>query len=92
MTNPNTVTAKKRGQTLKNQFQAVFNNPSADTVIISSWNEWGSIRLQNVFDRSKAAYTDTFDVEHNRDIEPEDGGAGTLYYDLMKNCISSFRS
>jgi hypothetical protein len=40
----------------------------------------------------KITYTDTFDEDKNRDIEPQEGWKGSLYYDLMKKCISSYKS
>jgi len=81
----------KYWETFKSQFSSVFANPWIDTVLISSWNEWASIRLQNIFDTSKAAYTDTFNEDKNRDIEPQDWWKWDFYYQLMKKCISSYK-
>lgn len=75
MSRPDAV-GKNNGATLRAQFQAVFSTPGVDTVIISSWNEWASIRLPDQVggDPNRAAYTDTYNEEYNRDIEPQDGG------------------
>lgn len=83
---------KNNGATLKSQFSSVFANPWIDTVIISSWNEWASIRLQDIFEPEKAAYTDTYDENRNRDIEPQAWWKWDFYYQLMKKCIASYKA
>lgn len=87
-----TAVWKNNWETFKSQFASVFAYAGIDTVVISSWNEWASIRLQDVFDNSKAAYTDTYDEERNRDIEPQSWGKWDFYYQLMKKCISAYKS
>jgi hypothetical protein len=84
-----TGVGKKNGETFKTQFSTVFANPGVDTVLISSWNEWMGQKF--VID-GRITYTDSFDEDKNRDIEPQEWWKGSFYYDLMSRCISAYKS
>jgi hypothetical protein len=94
------------GRTFRRQFDTVFNNPGVPIVTITGWNEWiaqrfcvgpdKGIRTDNcatdTFPDGSKVFVDDYDVDRNRDIEPAKGGKEDYYYELMKSCISLYKS
>ena len=79
---------RKRGATFYNQWKNAFNSKSK-VVTITWWNEWTAIAL-NVGGQVK--FTDNYNQECSRDIEPMSGGHGDKYYKLMKLLISDYKN
>ena len=81
-----TRTAKGRrgGKTFNEQWQTAFKyQPIA--VTITWWNEWAAQYINGNF-------TDLYNQEYSRDIEPMKGGHGRTYYNWMKQYISAYKS
>lgn len=72
------------GRTLLRQLQTAGAS-DAPFVTITGWNEWTSGRLAN------GHFTDEYNREYNRDLEPG-GGMGDLYYQLLKRGIAALRA
>ncbi len=53
------------------------------------WNEWTAQRLM---DGDEYVFTDAYNAEYSRDIEPMEGGHGDQYYQWMKQYIAAYKS
>jgi len=74
-------------------------------VTIGDFNGWNVLRLceSNVYgglsgnpDECRPGgddkiFFDYYDDEYSRDIEPELGGMGSFYYDLVKSCVQAYK-
>lgn len=56
---------------------------------VAWWNEWAAQRL---LINGKYVFTDTYDQEHSRDIEPMEGGHGSQYYDWLCEYIACYKA
>jgi len=97
---------KFNGRTFRRQFETVFNNVGVPIVTITGWNEWiaqrfclaadGSRATSNcaseTFPDSSRVFVDLYDIDRNRDIEPAKNVKENYYYELMKSCISLYKS
>ena len=81
-----TSTAKGRrgGRTFNEQWQVAFKY-KPKVVTITWWNEWAAQNLNGNF-------TDLYNQEYSRDIEPMKGGHGDTYYNWMKEYISAYKN
>ena len=82
------ATCRKNGETFYNQWKKAFSSKSK-VVTITWWNAWTAIAL-NV--NGQIQFTDDYNPECSRDIEPMDGGHGDKYYKLMKLLISDYKN
>jgi hypothetical protein len=57
-------------------------------VTLTWWNEWTAQRL-NI--DGEYVFTDNYNQEYSRDIEPMEGGHGDLYYRWMIEYISAYK-
>ena len=53
------------------------------------WNEWAAQRI--VID-GESHFTDNYNQEYSRDIEPMKGGHGDQYYQWMKQYVSAYKN
>ena len=84
MSNTSSATGRRGGRTFYEQWQTAFKyHPKI--VTITWWNEWIAIN-QN------GTYTDLYNQEYSRDIEPMKGGHGDTYYKWMKKYISAYKA
>ena len=58
-------------------------------VTLTWWNEWTAQRLD--IGNGRYAFTDNFNAEYSRDIEPMEGGHGDQYYKWMIEYISAYK-
>ena len=58
-------------------------------VTLTWWNEWTAQRLDVGF--GNYAFTDNFNAEYSRDIEPMEGGHGDQYYRWLIGYISAYK-
>ena len=58
-------------------------------VTITWWNEWAAQR--KVLD-GESHFTDNYNQEYSRDIEPMKGGHGDLYYQWTKTYIDAYKN
>lgn len=91
-----TMTRKFYGRTFVQQFAEVYRNQEADFVLFSTWNEWIAQaqygeHTKNASGSSQWEFTDQFDAERNRDLEPG-GPTGDYYYRLMTKLIKDYRA
>ena len=56
---------------------------------VAWWNEWAAQRLE--VEPGKYIFTDTYNQEYSRDIEPMEGGHGALYYEWLCSYISAYK-
>ena len=59
-------------------------------VSLTWWNEWAAQRI--VDDKGKTQFTDNYNQEYSRDLEPMKGGHGDQYYQWMKQYISAYKA
>ena len=71
----------KEGCNFQDQWtQAKAVNPTF--VLINAWNEWIA---------NPPKFTDQFNREYSKDVEPMQGGHGDSYYQQMKREIATFK-
>ena len=58
-------------------------------VTLTWWNEWTAQRLD--IGGGQYAFTDNYNEDYSRDIEPMEGGHGDQYYQWMKQYISAYK-
>ncbi len=85
MSNTSTATGRNHGITFYNQWKNAFA-AKPKVVTISWWNEWAAQRQSN------GAFTDAYNTEYSRDIEPMSGGHGDQYYQWMKQYIAAYKA
>lgn len=85
MSNTTTATGRKDGYTFYRQWTIAFKyHPKV--VTIAWWNEWGAINLGN------GQFTDLYNQEYSRDIEPMKDGHKDTYYQWMKKYIEAYKN
>ena len=85
MSNTATATGRNHGITFYNQWKNAFA-AKPKVVTITWWNEWAAQRQPN------GAFTDAYNTEYSRDIEPMSGGHGDQYYQWMKQYIAAYKA
>lgn len=84
MSNTATAVGRRKGETFYNQWRTAFKyHPKV--VTITWWNEWAAQYINGNF-------TDEYNQEYSRDIEPMKGGHGSKYYEMMKRYISAYKA
>ncbi len=79
---------RKGGKTWCTQWYFAFHvRPKILT--LTWWNEWTAQRLP--LGGNNFAFTDNFNAEYSRDIEPMEGGHGDQYYRWMIEYISAYK-
>ena len=67
-----------------------FQKETAPKIVtLTWWNEWTAQKLD--IGGGKYAFTDNFNAEYSRDIEPMEGGHGDQYYKWMIQYISAYK-
>lgn len=99
MSDTSSATPKLRGLTFRRQFHTLMQNPEVPIATITGWNEWVSGRracdshaLCPCTEHPNGCFTDQYDLEYSRDIEPGLNEMGDYYYRLMSACIELFRA
>ena len=88
MSNTATAHGRQGGRFWNKQWQTAFElHPKI--VTLTWWNEWCA-QLFNV--GGKYVFTDNFNQEFSRDIEPMKGGHGDLYYRWLCEYIRAYKS
>lgn len=59
-------------------------------VTLTWWNEWAAQRMLDET-TNKYHFTDNYNQEYSRDLEPMKGGHGDQYYQWMKQYISAYK-
>ena len=54
------------------------------------WNEWTAQRYE--ISPGKFIFTDAYNQEYSRDIEPMEGGHGDQYYQWLKQYIAHYKA
>ena len=84
-----TAHGRDGGRFWNKQWQTAFDvHPKI--VTLTWWNEWCA-QLYKI-DGVGYIFTDNFDIEHSRDIEPMEGGHGDQYYKWMCEYIRAYRA
>lgn len=84
-----TAHGRDGGRFWNKQWQTAFEyHPKI--VTLTWWNEWCA-QLYKI-DGVGYIFTDNFDIEHSRDIEPMEGGHGDQYYKWMCKYIRAYRA
>lgn len=85
MSNTSTATGRNHGITFYNQWKNAFA-ARPKVITITWWNEWAAQRQEN------GHFTDAYNTEYSRDIEPMVGGHGDQYYQWMKQYIAAYKA
>ena len=82
---PDASIGRRDGKTFYEQWKNAFKyHPKI--VTITWWNEWCALNLGN------GTYTDLYNQEYSRDIEPMEGGHEDAYYQMMKQYIAAYKA
>ena len=79
---------RDNGNFFYNQWKTAFE-VRPKVVTLTWWNEWAAMRF--IID-GETVFTDNYNQEYSRDIEPMEGGHGDLYYQWMKQYIAAYKS
>lgn len=92
MSNTSTALGRRDGLTFYQQWYNAFQiRPKYIT--LTWWNEWGAERIDSSEPACTAyCFTDNFNQEYSRDIEPMKGGHGDTYYQWMKEYIRAYKA
>ena len=83
-----TAHGRDGGKFFRKQWETAFEiHPKIVTV--TWWNEWCA-QLYKV-DGVGYIFTDNFNQEYSRDIEPMEGGHGDLYYRMLKSYVEAYK-
>ncbi len=88
MSNTRTAIGRRGGETFYKQWLRAFEY-RPKVVTLTWWNEWAA---QRFIVKGENAFTDNYNQEYSRDIEPMKGGHGDQYYQWMKQYISTYKS
>ena len=88
MSNTDTAHGRQGGRFWHSQWQTAFDvHPKI--VSLTWWNEWCA---QLFCVDGKYVFTDNFNVEFSRDIEPMQGGHGDLYYRWLCEYVRAYKA
>ena len=90
MSNAATAQGREHGIFMYSQWYHAFKE-RPKVVSITWWNEWTAQRIP-MSDGKTYHFTDNYNQEYSRDIEPMKGGHGDQYYLWMKEYIRSYRA
>lgn len=84
-----TAHGRNGGKFFREQWETAFKvHPKIVTV--TWWNEWCA-QLYKI-DGAGYVFTDNFNQEYSRDIEPMEGGHGDLYYRMLKSYVEAYKA
>ncbi len=88
MSNTATAIGRRGGETFYKQWKRAFQyHPKV--VTLTWWNEWAA---QRFVVNGVNSFTDNYNQEYSRDIEPMKGGHGDQYYQWMKQYIAAYKA
>ena len=90
MSNFSTAQGREHGIFMYSQWYHAFQH-RPKIISITWWNEWAAQRLP-MSDGKTYHFTDNYNQEYSRDIEPMKGGHGDQYYLWMKEYIRAYRA
>ena len=76
------------GKNFQEEWDFAVNSPNVNHVFITSWNEWVA---QKLIDTGYVAFTDCFNMEYSREVEPMKGGYGDNYLLQMADNVRAFK-
>ncbi len=85
---PGDAVGRKQGMTWYVQWYYAFKM-RPKIVTLTWWNEWAAQRLD--IGGGQFAFTDNFNAEYSRDIEPMEGGHGDQYYRWLIRYVSAYK-
>ena len=88
MSNTSQAVGRNGGKTWYNQWKNAFEK-HPKLVTVTWWNEWAAQLLQTDIGYQ---FTDNFNMEYSRDIEPMKGGHGSLYYDWLCSYVKAYKA
>lgn len=84
-----TAKGREHGIFMYSQWYHAFQH-RPKVVSITWWNEWAAQRIRT--GDGTYQFTDNYNQEYSRDIEPMKGGHGDLYYRWMSEYIRAYKS
>ena len=92
MSNTSSALGRRGGLTFYQQWYNAFQ-VRPKIITLTWWNEWGAERIASSEPACTAyCFTDNFNQEYSRDIEPMKGGHGDTYYQWMKQYIAAYKA
>ena len=88
MSNLNTAHGRQGGMFWYAQWLTAFEY-RPKIVTLTWWNEWTAQRLRD--SDGNYVFTDNYNEDYSRDIEPMEGGHGDQYYQWMIQYISAYK-
>lgn len=81
-----------RGDNFQEEWDFVIDNPKVDQVFVTSWNEWVAQKfVSSGANGSYVSFTDCFNMEYSRDVEPMKGGYGDNYLMQLTSNVRAFK-
>ena len=76
------------GKNFQEEWDFAINNENVDHVFVTSWNEWVA---QKLTEAGYVSFTDCFNMEYSRDVEPMKGGYGDNYLMQLTQNVRAFK-
>ena len=86
---PETADGRQGGLFWHAQWLSAFET-RPKIITLSWWNEWTAQRLRA--DNGDYVFTDNYNQEYSRDLEPMEGGHGDQYYKWMIEYIAAYKA
>lgn len=80
------------GKNFQEEWDFVIDNSAVTDVFVTSWNEWVAQKFPTSGNNGNyISFTDCFNMEYSRDVEPMKGGYGDNYLMQLANNIREFK-
>lgn len=81
------------GKNFQEEWDFVINHPSVDHVFVTSWNEWVAQKFVTTgANGAYVSFTDCFNLEYSRDIEPMKGGYGDNFLMQLAQNVRTYKT
>lgn len=80
------------GKNFQEEWDFAINNENVNHVFVTSWNEWVAQKFVTTgANGAYVSFTDCFNMEYSRDVEPMKGGYGDNYLMQLTQNVRAFK-
>lgn len=80
------------GKNFQEEWDYVIGNEQVESVFVTSWNEWVAQKFVTTgANGAYVSFTDCFNMEYSRDVEPMKGGYGDNYLMQLTQNVRAFK-
>ena len=81
------------GKNFQEEWDFVIDNPKVTDVFVTSWNEWVAQKFVTSGNKTNyISFTDCFNMEYSRDVEPMKGGYGDNFLMQLAQNVREFKN